>query len=60
MELVASRRLEAARSMLAAGAASTVTDAAVRCGFSHLGRFSITYRRAFGESPSDTLARAST
>lgn len=60
LELVAARRLEAVRSILAAGAVSTVTDAAVRCGFSHLGRFSITYRRAFGESPSDTLARAST
>jgi AraC-like DNA-binding protein len=60
LELVVARRLEAARAMLAAEAAPTVTDAAVRCGFSHLGRFSISYRRAFGESPSDTLARAST
>jgi AraC-like DNA-binding protein len=58
LELVAARRLEAVRSTLAAGAVSTVTEAAVRCGFSHLGRFSIIYRRAFGESPSDTLARA--
>jgi AraC-like DNA-binding protein len=59
LELVVARRLEAAREMLAAGTASTVTDAAVHCGFSHLGRFSITYRRAFGESPSETLALAS-
>lgn len=58
LELVASRRLEAARSMLVAGNVPTVTEAAVRSGFSHLGRFSITYRRAYGESPSDTLARA--
>ena len=58
LELVAARRLEAARSILAAGAVSTVTEAAVHSGFSHLGRFSIIYRRAFGESPSDTLARA--
>jgi AraC-like DNA-binding protein len=58
LELVAARRLEAARSALAAGAVATVTEAAVHCGFSHLGRFSISYRRAFGESPSDTLARA--
>lgn len=60
MELVAARRLEAARTTLATGGVSTVTDAALRCGFSHLGRFSIAYGRAFGESPSDTLARAST
>jgi AraC-like DNA-binding protein len=60
LELVAARRLEAVRSLLTLGAIDTVTDAAVRGGFSHLGRFSIAYRRAFGESPSDTLARAST
>jgi AraC-like DNA-binding protein len=59
LELVAARRLEAVRSILAGGAVSTVTDAAVGSGFSHLGRFSVTYRRAFGESPSETLARAS-
>jgi AraC-like DNA-binding protein len=59
LELVAARRLEAVRSLLGAGAIGTVTEAAVRCGFSHLGRFSVEYRRAFGESPSDTLARAS-
>lgn len=57
LERVAARRLEAARAMLATGKESTVTDAAVRSGFSHLGRFSIVYRRAFGESPSETLAR---
>jgi AraC-like DNA-binding protein len=60
LELVAARRLEAARSMLQTGTAPNVTEAAVRSGFSHLGRFSVNYRRAFGESPSDTLARAST
>lgn len=59
LELVAARRLGAARSMLVMGAVPTVTDAAVRSGLSHLGRFSVAYRRAFGESPSDTLARAS-
>jgi transcriptional regulator GlxA family with amidase domain len=59
LELVVARRLEAVRSLLGAGASGTVTEAAVRCGFSHLGRFSVEYRRAFGESPSDTLARAS-
>ncbi len=55
-ELVASRRLEIARSLLSSGRASSVTEAALHSGFSHLGRFSVVYKRAFGESPSDTLA----
>jgi AraC-like DNA-binding protein len=35
-----------------------VTDAATKWGFAHLGRFSIGYRRLFGESPSQTLRGA--
>jgi AraC-like DNA-binding protein len=35
-----------------------VTDAATKWGFAHLGRFSIGYRRLFGESPSQTLRAA--
>jgi AraC-like DNA-binding protein len=58
IDLVASRRLETARSLLSSGRAPTVTAAAVHSGFSHLGRFSIAYKRAFGESPSETLAQA--
>jgi len=57
IELVASRRLEIARSLLSSGRASAVTTAALHSGFSHLGRFSVVYKRAFGESPSETLAR---
>jgi AraC-like DNA-binding protein len=57
IELVASRRLEIARSLLASGRATAVTAAALHSGFSHLGRFSLLYKRSFGESPSDTLAR---
>ncbi|MDQ1343018.1 MAG: hypothetical protein QG571_1638 [Pseudomonadota bacterium] len=57
IELVASRRLEIARSLLSSGRAPTVTTAALHSGFTHLGRFSVVYKRAFGESPSDTLAR---
>jgi AraC-like DNA-binding protein len=60
IELVASRRLEIARSMLSCGRAQTVTTAALHSGFSHLGRFSVVYKRAFGESPSETLARTAT
>jgi transcriptional regulator GlxA family with amidase domain len=36
----------------------SVTDAAMRWGFSHLGRFSRTYAEHFGELPSDTRRRA--
>lgn len=35
----------------------TVTGAAVRSGFRHLGRFSVEYGALFGERPSETLAR---
>lgn len=34
-----------------------VTDLATRWGFLHLGQFSVDYRRAFGEKPSDTFRR---
>ncbi|WP_433500228.1 AraC family transcriptional regulator [Sphaerimonospora sp. CA-214678] len=50
-------RLDRVRAELAAGApgTTTVTDVAFRWGFVHLGRFSLTYRRRFGETPSETL-----
>ncbi|MFJ7797573.1 helix-turn-helix domain-containing protein [Pseudomonas sp. NPDC096950] len=35
-----------------------VTDLAIRWGFLHLGQFSVDYRRAFGEKPSETFRRA--
>jgi AraC-like DNA-binding protein len=35
----------------------SVTEIAMRCGFSHMGRFSVEYRRRFGEAPSETLRR---
>ena len=34
-----------------------VMDLALRCGFAHCGRFSIEYRRRYGETPSQTLKR---
>lgn len=40
------------------GAAPTVAAVAHRCGFTHLSRFSISYRQRFGESPSETVRRA--
>jgi AraC family ethanolamine operon transcriptional activator len=39
------------------GADIRISDIAMRWGFLHLGRFSLEYRRLFGESPSDTLRR---
>lgn len=35
-----------------------IAEVAMRWGFSHLGRFSIEYRKRFGEKPSDTLERS--
>ena len=59
MTFLKQRRLEAAqRSLLAAEPEEqSVTDVALDCGFYHLGRFSVEYRAAFGESPSRTLGR---
>ena len=38
----------------------SVTEIAGRWGFGHLGRFSVEYRRRFGEPPSQTLRRRKT
>jgi AraC-like DNA-binding protein len=58
MRYVRDRRMERVRGELASGSATCVADCALRWGFAHAGRFSIEYRRRFGESPSSTLARA--
>ena len=51
------RALSAARAALVDGreAGASVTGVALDHGFWELGRFSVTYRRMFGESPSQTL-----
>jgi AraC-like DNA-binding protein len=46
------------QALLRAEAGASVTDIAMNCGFTHMGRFSVTYRRCFGESPSQTLKRS--
>lgn len=51
-------RLERARQALAASDAANVAAVAAAHGFGHVGRFAADYRRAFGESPSQTLRRA--
>jgi len=55
---IKNRRLERVRSDLADADPNTdvtVTDIATRWGFTHLGRFAVTYKNRFGESPSRTL-----
>ena len=50
--------LECARRELLQGTPGLrIMDVALDCGFPHFGRFSIAYRRRFGETPSQTLAR---
>jgi AraC-like DNA-binding protein len=52
-------RLKRARDLLAAPNAETsVTSVAFVCGFGNLGHFARDYRKAFGERPSATLAKA--
>lgn len=54
-------RLHQAREALLAvnGEAANVTEIAICLGFSELGRFSVEYRKLFGESPSQTLRSGS-
>jgi transcriptional regulator GlxA family with amidase domain len=54
------RLSHARRALLSAdGNLVTVTEIATGFGFVELGRFSVEYRKIFGESPSQTLQRAS-
>ncbi len=54
-------RLSAARGALLAADRKrvTVTEIATSFGFGELGRFSVEYRKVFGESPSQTMHHAS-
>jgi AraC-like DNA-binding protein len=52
------RLLEVRAELQAPRADTTVTEAAFRLGFTHLGRFAGDYAREFGERPSETLGRA--
>ena len=59
MAYVQRRRLACAlEDLLSAAPGTTVAEVARRLGFVAAGRFSLAYRRCFGESPSQTLARA--
>lgn len=60
MSFVRSRRLEQAHDELLhldPTTGATVTDVALRHGFTHTGRFAAAYRQRFGEPPSTTLRR---
>lgn len=55
---IRARRLERAHADLLGaepGDGTTVTDVALRWGFSHFGRFSVRYRERYGVSPQETL-----
>ena len=57
LKFLHSERFEQARrKLLRAPPSANVMQIASDCGFNHLGRFSLTYRSRYGESPSDTLS----
>ena len=51
------RFIQVRRALLQAGPQDSVTTIAVHWGFCHLGRFSVEYRKRYGETPSETLRR---
>jgi AraC-like DNA-binding protein len=58
MRYLRTARFEKVREALSrAEPEESITEIAARWGFSHMGRFSVDYRRRFGESPSATLQR---
>ena len=59
MEFLKRIRMRLVRqNLLHAYPGSSVTTIALDCGFAHLGRFAVDYKRYFGESPSETIKRA--
>lgn len=54
MEWLRNLRLDAAREQLQSNPFAPITDVALSCGFSHLGRFAAYYRDRFGELPRHT------
>ena len=58
MEFLKRIRMQLVRQqLLQAYPDSSVTSIALNCGFAHLGRFAVEYKRYFGESPSETIKR---
>jgi AraC-like DNA-binding protein len=59
MKFLLDTRIGLARQyLLQAHPGRSVTSIAMQCGFAHLGRFALEYKRRFHESPSQTLAHA--
>ncbi|CAN5917708.1 AraC family transcriptional regulator [soil metagenome] len=58
MQALRNLRLDAAHAQLARRSADSVTDVALGCGFSHLSRFSASYRERFGKLPNETWRSA--
>ncbi|MDI5983342.1 AraC family transcriptional regulator [Halomonas sp. M4R5S39] len=59
MEYLRNVRLHRVReALLANDGSGSITEIAIRWGFTHMGRFSQIYRMTFGESPSETRRRA--
>jgi AraC-like DNA-binding protein len=50
------RMARARARLITAGPRDSVTNIALACGIAHLGRFSVAYRKRYGEMPSRTLA----
>lgn len=60
MQYLREKRLREARHALATSPESdTIGDISERCGFGHFGRFSVEYKRRFGESPHETRRNCS-
>lgn len=57
MRYLRNARLDKVRETLRRAPEASITEIAMRWGFTHMGRFSVEYRRRFGESPSETLSR---
>ncbi|MQR00070.1 helix-turn-helix domain-containing protein [Glaciimonas sp. GS1] len=57
MHYLRNLRLDGARLALSTEPEASVACIAMQCGFSHLGRFSIEYKKRFGESPSESLRK---
>ena len=57
---IRARRLDAVRRELTGGLdiSKTIADVAITHGFTHMGRFSSTYRRQFGRLPSEDILRS--
>jgi transcriptional regulator GlxA family with amidase domain len=57
MRYLRNARLDKVRETLRSAPQARVTDIAMQWGFTHMGRFSVEYRRRFSESPSEMLSR---